>query len=180
MQSHWSVSVASQRWAGSQEDARECGSDEQEAAEVQGIEMKRGQGPGNPPPWIPSWIFLLAFCRLRLPWFNSTSLGCWPEAGIPVFGWGFMYLHGGGGAKQCTHHMGPYLHLVSAQLCSVSLMNHMPVKRGYIYLSPGSWVPAVTGLTCPRTVPCRLFQFSLWSGPSGPSIVCSLAESAGF
>lgn len=46
-----------------------------------------------------------------------------------------MYLHGGGGAKQCTHHMGPYLHLVSAQLCSVSLMNHMPVKRGYIYLS---------------------------------------------
>ena len=34
------------------------------------------------------------------------------------------------------------------------------------------------GLTCPRTAPHRLFQFFLWSGPSGPSIICSLAESA--
>lgn len=54
MQSYLSVYIASQRCVGSQEDARECGLDEREVAEVQGIEMKRGQGPGNPAPWIPS------------------------------------------------------------------------------------------------------------------------------
>lgn len=63
---------------------------------------------------------------------------------------------------------------------SVSLMNHMPAEHCCIYPSPGSWVPAVVGLARPRTAPRRVFQFFLWSGPLGPSIIRPLAESAGF
>lgn len=84
---------------------------------------RKQSGPGVPgnPPSLDSKVNLPAiFPSLRMPWLDSAPLGCWPEVGISILGWGFMYLHGRGGAKHCTRHMGPHLHLVSAQLCTVS------------------------------------------------------------
>lgn len=52
--------------------------------------------------------------------------------------------------RWCGALYAPYGALPACGECSavhcVSLTSHMPVKRRYIYLSPGSWVPAAIGL----------------------------------
>lgn len=64
-----------------------------------------------------------------------------------------------------TPYGAPFAFRECSAVHSVSLMRHMQTKHGYIYPSPGSWSLAMVGLTCPRRVTYRLFQFSLWSGP---------------
>ena len=181
MQSYLSVYVASQRCVGSQEDSRECGLDEREVGWGTRYRNEKGPGPRKPSTLdsklnLPPGFLQTEVALVQLYFPGLLALGWHPHFRLRlcVPAW----------RRQCGALYAPYGALFAFSECSavhsVSLMNHMPVKRRYIYLSPGSWVPAVVGLACPRTAPRRLFQFFLWSGPSGPTIICSLAESASF